>query len=196
MAKIKFKNLKGAFKNISKEFDKFLNDENEARKIARTLRSENVINLRKEGKDANDKKLPELEESTIKARKRIAKYNKTASGFSPARSNVTIIGRFVRSIKAEAGSKSTFFGFGKTLRVFNMFFSGNHKPYERGFTDIKIAKSGRVTKKRRKSVPNATIAKGIVDNPKWNEVKFLGATKRAKERIVKQFRRYIRRRRR
>lgn len=181
MAKVKFKNLNKAFKQLSKEFDNFLGDREQQKKIAKTLQNELKNNIRREGKDANDKKLPALRPSTIANRKRLAQSNSTLSSFQPSRSNLTITGQLVRSLKVFIG---------RLKGQYEMTYTGVHKPYKN--------KSGK-RPKRVESTTNEEIISHIRNNKyntKWKRVKFYGATKRAKERIMKQFRRYIRRRKR
>lgn len=179
MAKIKIKGLGKAFKNIQKQFDRFLEDPNEQTKTSKIIRNELISNLR-EGKGSDDKPLPSLSNSWVNRRQKLAQFNKTASKYSPRKSNITFTGKFVRSLKVISAKASRFFGF-KSISVFEIEYTGSKKSYKT-----------KKNREKRRTVQHSDIFRGLTKR-NW---KLAGVTKDARIRIAKQFKRYIRRRRR
>tara|TARA_Y100000004_G_scaffold197343_1_gene271267 strand:+ start:5462 stop:5974 length:513 start_codon:yes stop_codon:yes gene_type:complete len=92
-------------------------------KFADTVKDVIVGAVRKEGiNPKTGRKFKSLSKSTITHRKYLAKYNKTHPEFSPSKSNLTITGRLLDSIRARISAKSN-------RIVFRINVSGNHKRY-------------------------------------------------------------------
>ncbi len=171
MAKVKIKNPKKISKDLSKRFSAFTKSEAEMDKAATTMQRELVRNLRS-GVGADDELLPDLKTSTIRRRDRLATSNRTNSKFISFFSNVTFSGQFVRSIKVIA-TKTTVLN----RRTFTFFASGIHK----GYTNLNGTKG--------KNVANSKIFTSLSKRG-W---KLAGVTESAKNKIRKQFIRFLRR---
>lgn len=175
MAKAKI-DLKKMSKALRKRFDDFLETPDEQKKLVRTLKSELISNLRS-GEGSDDKPLPQLKQSTIDRRIKLSQLNKTDSRYKPSKSNVTFTGKFVRSLVIM--SKTVKRTFRKNVVTFEFEYKGSRPTYK---TSNK--------RRKRKTVENSEIFKGLTKRG-W---KLAGATKGARIRITKQFRRFIRRR--
>ena len=64
-----------------------------------------------------------LAPSTIERRKKLSKYNKTHSDYSPSKSNLTFTGRLLKSVKTRIIARS------KSI-IFRIDVSGSHAPYK------------------------------------------------------------------
>lgn len=114
-----------------------------------------------------------LEESTIRNRKYLAKHNPTHETFEPTRSNLTITGQFLDSLKYAV----------RGTGLLEIFFDGNHRGYLSG------------TGKRGKSIPNAKLAEYLKDIDKRFAVfdSSLDDNETFKTRVKTIVRRFIRR---
>lgn len=115
---------------------------------------------------------PGLKEATISFRKSLAKYNKTHSLFKASRSNLTIVGELIDSLKYKI-----------TGQKIEIKPTGTHKPY-----------NTRPGKKRggwdsAKSVANIDIAKRLADQGRV----FVGLDSVAKDRIKRIIDKHIKR---
>lgn len=169
MAKVKFQNT-----NFSLNTSDFFKDKRSTSKISKAIRSELVDNFRS-GTGANDKPFPALEDT--KHRKYIAKNNTTHKDFRLNKSNITITGRFVRSLKVN---------FKKFVRLKNkrearygLSFTGKHRRY----------KSNKNKPIGKKAANNSDIADNLDDLG----YELYGITKKAQDRIFKVYKAWIRR---
>jgi hypothetical protein len=111
-----------------------------------------------------------LKDSTIAQRKNIAKHNTVHPSFSPARSNLTITGQLIDSMRRKV-SKG----------LIEVFFEGTHKPYN---TAGKKKKSG-----KQKPVTNEELAGYMAEKGR----PFVGVRPKLKERIARIVVQYLRR---
>lgn len=165
MTRVKIKNPGKIGSDIKKKFSSFTKDQGEMDRAAKIMRTELVANLRS-GIGSDDELLPDLKIKTIKRRGELSRYNKTASKYLQFFSNVTFSGQFVRSLKVT--SRGSFFDF---------IYTGIHKGYKN--------RNGT----RQDDVKNSLIFKGLSERG-W---KLAGVTTSARERIRKQFIRFLRR---
>lgn len=163
MAKVKIKNRAAVQKGIAKSINGFINDADSMNRVNRILVSE----LKDELADPKNQK-KQISKEWEKQRASLARVNKTSKYFSPARSNVHFTGNFVSSLTGKFKGKGEF----------DLYYDGDHKPY-------KLIKGGRT-----KRVSNSKIAEGL--QSKGFRVFFL-PRKKAPERILNIFKRYLRR---
>lgn len=135
-------------------------------KAGKTISSELAINYRL-GLGADDKPFPSLKSKTIQRRRRLATVNKTDQRFRPAFSNITFGGDFVRSRRLSHQKNG----------VFIYKFTGQHIGYKG------------IRGKQSKPSSNSEIAKNLSDLG----YKLAGVPLKARQRILKQFQRYLRR---
>jgi len=103
------------------------------------------------------KTLPKLKTSTIKNRAYLAKYNATHPAFELTRSNLTITGALIDSLKYAFGAKG----------VINFFFAGDHPRY--------LGKSGYIGKVVKNSQLAEWLAKrgfSMFDDQTKNDAQF------------------------
>ncbi len=114
-----------------------------------------------------------LESSTISNRRYLAKHNQTHETFEPNRSNLTITGQFLDSIKYAI----------RGTGLLEIFFDGTHKGYLSG------------TGRRGKSIPNEKLAEYLKDIDKRFAVfdSSLNTNETFKTRVKSIVQRFIRR---
>lgn len=168
LAKVKYLSKEQVGKKFRKEVKRFTKDKESMAKAARTIKVETLANIR-EGFGVDDKPLPPLKPSTISRREDMQDTNKTGLNYSAGFSNATFSGDLLKSYKVK------FLGKGK----FTGEFTGIHKKYK-GFDGKPVGKT----------VANSAIASGLSARG-WE---FYGVTKKARERLLENLRRFIRRR--
>lgn len=146
-------------KEMRKEIGAFVVD-----RIQRTARSGKSI--------ADGQSFNPLKPSTVKFRESLAKYNQTHPLFKPKRSNLTITGQLIDSVKYTIKGS-----------IIDVRPSGTHKPYntkpgkKRGGWDSSEAKS------------NEAIAKDLLDQGRV----FIGLDKTGQDRVLRILQRWARR---
>ena len=167
MAKVKYipSRKKHSLRDIA---DNYKKDAKSMKRAAFIIREETIDNLRA-GNGVNDRPLPPITDGTKERRRKLATVNKTNSKYSPDKSNVTFSGDFVKAyrVKFLAGD------------MFEGTFSGIHKRYK--------GLRGKPIGERK---PNYEIASEMAARG-W---RFYGITKKARERILQNFSRFIKRR--
>lgn len=165
----KVKNKDAIRRKVERMARLFVTDPKELDKSATSIQSTLREGLR-EGEQPDDKKMPGNKRSTTTRRERLATVNKTSKYYSANKSNATFTGDLIRKIFAKAK--------GKYIEIYG---SGNHKAYK-GIRGKKLKGS---------DAPIADIISGFNDRG----VTLLFVTKKAKQRIAKQFLRFLRRKR-
>lgn len=115
------KNAANVFKKARGRLKKVLSDKKLRKDIGEYAVTNIKGNIRKGKSIPNNEKFDELEESTIKARKYLVKYNPTHDLYGPKKSNLTFTGKYVDSIKYKTKK-------GKIV----IEPTGNHKAYKTG----------------------------------------------------------------
>lgn len=133
------------FVEIEKSIIKDINQVLSSREMMSEVGEFTVERLRYEartGRPANfARSTKPLESSTIANRRYLAKHNPTHETFEPTRSNLTLTGQFLDSLKYVV----------KGAGLLEIFFDGNHRGYLSG------------TGNRGKSIPNAKLAEYLKD---------------------------------
>lgn len=119
-------------------------------KLARRIKNRIILDIRKSLLPSGNN-VPDLKDSTIRARERLAKYNKTDSRwFSPHQSNLTFTGKFLRSFEAIIKLVG-----GKV--IFDM------GPNDKTRRPYKTSSERRKKKKNQKSLTNAQLGQHLID---------------------------------
>lgn len=167
MAKVKF-DVKKYFRQMKRKFNKFARDPKELERAASVIQRQIRADTR-DGKGYTGKKFPSIKVSTVKRRRALAEVNRPSRFYKAFFSNATLTGDTVNKIKAKAKAKG---------RI-ELFGAGNHK----------ALKGVRGKRLKGSNAPISKILGGLTDRG-W---KILGISKKAKSRILVQFKRWIRR---
>lgn len=103
MAIIKFKGFDKLEKQLKERMHKALLDKKLLNDVGEAVVKEIRGNARTSGSRTGEK-FDTLEESTIKSRKQIAKYNPTGTSYSAKKSNMTLTGQTLNSISFKTAS--------------------------------------------------------------------------------------------
>jgi len=163
-----FKNLKAVMKSMrSKLIDSGNLSKKEIQEIAD--RAVTIITgVTRSGKSPIDgSRIKPLQPKTVDRRKDLSKSNSTSDVFSPKRSNLNLVGAFLKSIKAELDTD-------KQRIIIEP--KGNHPGY--------VTKSGA----RTKSVKNKDILKGQRDMGR----EFLGLSEKWRKQLTQMMKRFYR----
>jgi len=165
MVKVKV-DFKTVEKNLKKRFKQF--KKTELVKSGKIIRNQIVEDAR-DGVGYDGKDFPDIKIKTITRRIDLSTVNKTHTKYSPALSSATFSGDTIKSLKSFASK-------GKII----IKAVGNHKSMK-GIRGKKLKGS---------DAPTSKILSGLEDRG-W---KILGVSKEAKVRVVKQFKQFLRRR--
>ena len=166
MAKVRI-NTRAVQANINKRIKQFKSDKKEMNSAGKIIRNEIVADTRK-GLGYDGDPFPFLSDKTVDRRYDLSGVNKTHQKFSAAFSNATFTGDTIKKIASIVkGNKIIIFG------------KGSHKT-------VKGIKGKTLANSRAK----ISDILGGLQSKGW---KILGVSKRSKERISKQFVRFLRR---
>lgn len=100
MATVKVKGIAGVRKSVEKLFDEIRKDPQTLVEISE-ITIDQIVGFTQSGKSVStNSNFPHLAESTIENRKRVAKLNQPDPLYSPNKSNLTLTGQLMKSIKA------------------------------------------------------------------------------------------------
>lgn len=174
--KIKNKNLNFISKKLDSIANSFLNDGKEVLSIRKIIRSEKIA-LYRAGFDSYNRRLPPLKRATVNSRRRYEKFNKLSSKYSSNKSNMTYTGKFLTSMVVQASSGTVKRVGSSRVKTFQLFFTGSRLSIKTG------------EKSKSKRVNNSDIFRRLQELG-YN---FNGIPIKARIRIGKRFRRYLRR---
>lgn len=168
MAKVKIKNRAAVQKGIAKSINGFINDADSMNRVAKIISSE----MKDELTDRNTQN-KEISRKWAQERNRLLENNKASKYFIQGRkSNIHFTGKLVSSLSVKNIGKGSFIA----------EYLGQRLSY--------IRKGADGENKKRKRIENKKIAKGLSE--KGYTVFFL-PRKKAPERILNIFKRYLRR---
>lgn len=146
MINFKFKNIQGSLDYLNERVKSITKEEKLMKEISEALIKDIKFQTRRGKNGLTSEKLKPLSEKWIEERAKIAKSINTADAYSKKRSNLTLSGQLLDSIKSKI-----------TQNKISLFFYGNHSPYTK---NKKIKKTKKL--KRGKSIVNANNSSNTV----------------------------------